>query len=103
MDHAQKERELCQNVDSADAMAWALPAAGRDDEALEYAAEAKALECEDATFRYQCRMIDPALGMEPGARESQRTALETNLYFSPLHAPLAQAALDDLGELVNTP
>lgn len=98
VEHAQKERELRQNVDSADALAWALHAAGRDDEALPYAVEATALEGPNATFLYHRGMIQAALGMDVEARESLRAALDTNPFFSPLHAPRAQAALDDLGE-----
>lgn len=97
VDHAEKERELRQNVDSADALAWALHAAGRDEEALEYAVEATALEGRNATFLYHRGMIEAGLGMEDEARESLQSALDTNPYFSPLHAPRAQKMLEDLG------
>ncbi|MDQ3527067.1 MAG: hypothetical protein M3424_04115, partial [Actinomycetota bacterium] len=96
---AEREWDLRQNVDSADAMAWALHSAGRDEEALEYAVKATALEGPNATVLYHRGMIEASLGIEEEARTHLEAALETNPYFSPLHAPVAQEALDDLGEV----
>ncbi len=95
--HAQREWKLRQNVDAADAMAWALHRAGRNQEALTYAVKANRLEGPNATFLYHRGMIEVALGMKDQARTTLRTALETNPYFSPLHAPRAQDALERLG------
>lgn len=97
VEHAEREWELRQNVDAADAMAWALHSAGRDDEALEFAVQATALEGPNATFLYHRGMIEASLGMDEEARAHLGAALETNPYFSPLHAPRAQEALAELG------
>lgn len=99
VEHAEREWDLRQNVDSADAMAWALHSAGRDEEALEYAVKATALEGPNATLLYHRGMIEASLGMDEEARTHLEAALETNPYFSPLHAPVAQQALDELGEV----
>ncbi|CAN5598715.1 tetratricopeptide repeat protein [soil metagenome] len=94
---AEAEWELRQNIDSADAMAWALHRNGRDDEALEYAVKANRLDGVNALFLYHRGMIEQALGMDEAARSHLTEALEANPYFSPLHAPLAKKALDELG------
>ncbi len=95
--HAEAEWDLRQNIDAADAMAWALHRANRDDEALEYAEKATALEGDNALFLYHRGIIEQSLGMDAEARASLETALKTNPYFSPVHAPLAREALLDLG------
>lgn len=99
VEHAEREWGLRQNVDAADAMAWALHSAGRDAEALEFAVQATALEGPNATFLYHRGMIEASLGMDEEARTHLGAALETNPYFSPLHAPRAQGALAELGEV----
>lgn len=99
VEHAEREWELRQNVDSADAMAWALHSAGRDEEAREYAVRATRLEGPNALFLYHQGMIEVSLGMHEEARTHLEAALAANPYFSPLHAPLAQEALDGLGEV----
>lgn len=93
---AERERSRRQNVDSADALAWALHAAGRDDEALPLAVEATALEGRNAAFLYHRGIIEQALGMDDDARTHLGEALDTNPWFSPLHGPRARAALDAL-------
>lgn len=97
VEYAQRERARRQNIESADALAWALHAAGRDDEALPLAVEATALEGRTASYLYHRGIIEQSLGMDDQARRHLREALDTNPYFSPLHAPRAQAALDALG------
>lgn len=94
---AQAERAARANIDSADALAWALHSAGRDAEALPLAVEATAQGARSAPFLYHRGVIEAALGMTTQARTSLESALATNPYFSPLHAPRAQAALDALG------
>jgi hypothetical protein len=42
-------------------------------------------------------MVEQAVGDLPAARASLTSALALNPYFSPLHAPRAQAALAELG------
>ncbi|MGB5937407.1 MAG: tetratricopeptide repeat protein, partial [Ornithinimicrobium sp.] len=97
LQHAAAEWELRQNIDSADAMAWSLHRVGRHDEALEYADKANRLGGENALFLYHRAMIHQTLGMDDAARADLETALEANPYFSPVHAPLAQQALAELG------
>lgn len=81
----------------ADAMAWALHAAGRDREAMSYARLATRLGTKDARFLYHRGMIELALGQQATARSSLEAALAVDPMFSPLHAPRARAALDSLG------
>ncbi|MGI8946413.1 MAG: tetratricopeptide repeat protein [Ornithinimicrobium sp.] len=95
--HAQREWKLRHNVDAADAMAWALHSAGRNEQALGYAIKATKLEGPNATFLYHRGMIEAELGMDAEARTHLKAALATNPHFSPLHAPKARAALDRLG------
>lgn len=94
---AQAEYERRQNIDSSDAMAWALYSAGRYAEALPYAAAATSLGGTNALFVYHRGMIESALGMAEQARTSLTLALETNPHFSPLHQDDAEQALDALG------
>lgn len=91
------EWALRENVDSADAMAWALHSAGRDAEALPYAQEATSIGGKNALFLYHRGMIEKSLGMNDQARQTLDTALDINPYFSPLHAPRAKEALAALG------
>lgn len=95
--HAQREWERRQSVFVADAMAWALHVNGRDTEALSFADRAGSLGWRNATFAYHRGMILASLGMPAQARDQLAEALEINPHFSPLHAPRARAALDELG------
>ena len=94
---AEAEWATRQNIDAADALGWALHAAGRDAEALGYAQRATALGTRSASFLYHRGMIEQALGMAPQARATLSSALTTNPHFSPLFAPRAQQALTALG------
>ena len=86
-----------QNVDAHDAMAWALHSAGRDAEALEHARQATALGGAPALFHYHLGVIEAALGQTAEARVTLARVLDTNPWFSPVHAPRAQALLESLG------
>jgi tetratricopeptide (TPR) repeat protein len=86
-----------QNIDAADALGWALHAAGRDSAALPYAQQATALGTRNASFLYHRGIIEQSLGMTPQARATLTSAMATNPYFSPLFAPKAQQALTALG------
>lgn len=97
VEFARAEWEQRENVDAADALAWALHKAGEDDEALEYAVTATALDGANASFLYHRGMIEQALGDDDAARTSLAASLGTNPYFSPLHAPLAEKALEEVG------
>lgn len=93
----QAEYERRQNIDSSDAMGWALYSAGRYAEALPYATAATSIGGTNALFVYHRGMIESALGMTDQARASLTLALETNPYFSPLHEDDAEEALAELG------
>ncbi|TQN44166.1 tetratricopeptide repeat protein [Blastococcus colisei] len=94
---AQAEFERRQNIDSHDALAWALHAAGRDAEALPHAQQATALGGASALFLYHRGTIEAALGQVDQARATLTSALDTNPHFSPLHAPRAEDLLASLG------
>ena len=93
---AEAEWDRRQSVFVADAMAWALHTNGRDAEALEYADRAAALGWRNAAFGYHRGMILAALGRSAEAEAQLTDALAINPHFSPLHAPRARAALDQL-------
>jgi tetratricopeptide (TPR) repeat protein len=93
---AQAEWGRRQNVLVADAMAWALHVNGRDAEALPYAEKAAALGWHNATFAYHHGMIHAALGQRAEAERFLAQALDTNPYFSVMHAPVAKQQLAEL-------
>ncbi|MFJ4837790.1 hypothetical protein [Streptomyces sp. NPDC088746] len=82
----------------SDTLAWSLHRAGRSEEAVQYAERAVETGVRDATYAYHLGMIESALGQDGPARGHLEEALRTDPYFSPLAAPLAQEALDALGE-----
>ncbi|WP_419995563.1 tetratricopeptide repeat protein [Streptomyces boninensis] len=76
-----------------DAAAWALHRTGRDDEALQHADQALALDTRSALFRYHRAMIHRALGDHAAARADLERALAIDPAFHPLHAPTARTVL----------
>ena len=86
----------------ADALGWALHRAGHHEEALRFAAIATDQEhggaVRSAPYVYHRGMIERELGLAGPARRHLQEALRLNPYFSPLHAPVARAALTRLGE-----
>lgn len=94
--HAQAEWARRQNVIVADALSWALHVNGRDAEALTFADRAASLGWRNALFDYHRGMILASLGRRAEAQRQLTEALQINPYFSPLHAPRARAALDEL-------
>jgi len=94
---ASAQYETRRSVHVEDAMAWALFANGRHAEALEHAYAAQRLGIRSALFSYHRGMIEAALGREDAARAALAEALAINPHFSPRHAPIAQAALAELG------
>lgn len=82
---------------SADAMGWALRAAGRPEEALTYADEALELGTRNALMHYHRGMILAELGRRAAARTELDTALQLNPHFSIRHAPVARETLTVLG------
>jgi len=87
-----------QHADVADALAWALYADGKAAQALPYADLAVGTGAPNATYAFHRGLINAALGRNTQARADLELALRTNPNFSPLDAPAARAALDDLRE-----
>lgn len=94
---ARAEFDRRQNIDTHDALAWALHSAGLDPEALEHAAAATALGGASALFLYHRGAIEASLGLTDQSRASLSAALDANPHFSPLHAPRAEELLASLG------
>jgi tetratricopeptide (TPR) repeat protein len=85
------------SVRSADAYSWALSHAGHPDAALRLSHEAMRLGSRDPSFLYHAGTI-----AERAGRPGRATALLSRLLvrsprFSPLYAPRARAALEELG------
>jgi len=80
-----------------DAYAWALHVNGRDAEALTQVDRALSTGMENALFYYHRGMIELALGNDAEAGRSLARALAINPQFNPLAAPIAVAALEQLG------
>jgi tetratricopeptide (TPR) repeat protein len=80
-----------------DAYAWALHVNHRDAEALTWADKAMATGMRSALFAYHRGMIERSLGLRAAARHDLSLAMALNPAFSPLQAPIARRALDDLG------
>ncbi|WP_231905665.1 tetratricopeptide repeat protein [Streptomyces davaonensis] len=93
---ARAEWDRRRTVHTADALAWALHANGRDQEALPYARRATATGYRNATFLYHRGMIEFGAGEKGDAREHLSAALRLNPGFSPLGAREARGALKDL-------
>ncbi|MFJ6614134.1 tetratricopeptide repeat protein [Streptomyces sp. NPDC091289] len=83
----------------ADALGWALHRAGKSREGLEYAERAVDTGVRNASYAYHLGVIQRELEDYGPARRHLEEAVRTNPAFSPLAAPLAQEALDALGEL----
>ena len=80
-----------------DAYAWALHVNGQDTQALTWSHKALATGMKNALFLYHQGMIEKSLGDKAAAVRDLKAALATNPGFSPLQAPLAKAALVQLG------
>ncbi|MFF8288652.1 tetratricopeptide repeat protein [Streptomyces sp. NPDC016309] len=87
------------SVHTADALAWALHANGKDREALAYAERATAPSpgYRNASFLFHRGMIERALGDDAAARRDLRAALDLNPGFSATGARTAKAALAATG------
>ena len=80
-----------------DAYAWALHRNGRDVEALAAINTAMKPGMKNALFHFHKGMIQASLGNADDARLELTQALEINPKFNPLDAPIALAALAELG------
>lgn len=91
----------------ADALGWALHRAGKDKEALAFAARATDKEhgggVRSALYVYHRGQIERALELTGAARRHLAESLRINPYFSPVFAPLARRTLDALGEPSTAP
>ena len=93
---ARAEWDRRRSVHVADALAWALYANGRAEEALRYAERALSLGTRNASFLYHAAMIRLALGDREEARTLLAEAIDTNPYFSIQHAEAAAETLERL-------
>ncbi|MFE3827370.1 tetratricopeptide repeat protein [Streptomyces sp. NPDC059092] len=98
LEAARAEWSRRESVHTADALAWALHADGKDREALTYAKKATAASpgYRNASFLHHRGMIERALGDDKAARRSLTAALDLNPGFSPTGAREATAALSAL-------
>jgi tetratricopeptide (TPR) repeat protein len=90
---ARAEWARRQSVNVADALAWALYANGRPQEALRYADRALSLRSRNALFFFHRGMIRRALEDPRAARTDLATALDINPNFSVRWAPTAVRVL----------
>lgn len=95
---ARQEWSRRHSVHTADALAWALHANGKDEEALAFAKRATAGSpgYRNASFLFHRGMIEHALGDGSAARRHLRAALELNPGFSPAGAREAKTVLAGL-------
>jgi tetratricopeptide (TPR) repeat protein len=93
---ARAEWSRRRGVHVADALAWALYANDRFEEAARYADRALELGTRNALFLFHAGMIERALGHGPRARSLLADALALNPNFSIQHAATAAAVLSRL-------
>lgn len=94
---AQAEYKRRPNVFAADTLAWAYYKNGRYADAKRAIAKALAHRTPDASFLFHAGMIHARLGDRVSAQRYLAQALSLNPSFSPVDAPVAEAALVDLG------
>jgi tetratricopeptide (TPR) repeat protein len=94
---ARREWSRRHFADVADVLGWALHQAGSDAQGLLYARRASALGARNAGYLFHLGMIELALGKTGDARRDLSAALTLNRHFSPRYAPVAEAALSQLG------
>ena len=93
---AEDELVARKDVYGYDALAWALLANGRADEAREQMAEALALGTRDAKLLYHAGMIEARLGNDDAARAYLEGALGIDPSFDPLAVRTARTTLQEL-------
>ena len=93
---ARAEWSVRRTIHTADAMAWALHAAGRDRAALAYARRATALGTQDARLLFHRGAVEAALGLRVPAREHLRAALRLDAGVAPLRGQQAGRLLEEL-------
>ena len=92
----RRARRQAPSVRSADAYAWALSRAGRDEMALRFSAEAMKLGSRDPSFLYHAGMIAMRAGESAVARGYLSQLVAQSPRFNPLYGPRAQRALGAL-------
>ena len=93
---ARRSWRSAPSVRSADALGWALTAAGHPGSGLTWAHRALRLGSRDPLFLYHAGMAAKAAGDPGQARELLTRALAHGPGFSPLHGPRAERALGAL-------
>ncbi len=93
---AETELDARTDVYGYDALAWALLANGRAEEARTAMTEALALGTRDARLLFHAGMIEAALGNTAAARSFLEDALATDPSFDPAAVAVARATLADL-------
>jgi len=84
------------DLDTADALAWALLKAGKPAEAAQYCAKALATGRREASFHWHAGRIAEALGQRSEARTHYTTALQINPQFHVLGAVDVRTRLENL-------
>jgi tetratricopeptide (TPR) repeat protein len=90
---AKSELEARRDIYGYDALAWALHANGRDEEARDAMTEALALGTRDAKLLFHAGMIAASLGDDTTARTYLQDALGLDPSFDPLDAAAARQTL----------
>ena len=85
------------SVHAADAMAWALHANGRDDEAAAYARRARWLGTREGLFLFHAGVIEISRDHRAGGRALLQRALEVDPWFSILGPPETRRLLGRVG------
>lgn len=93
---ARAEWRLRPTIQAADAMAWALHANGRDEQALRFARKATRLGTPDAHFWLHRGLIEASLGRDAAAVRHLRHATLVDPGFSPWQVAQATEALERL-------
>ena len=93
---ARRAWSAAPSVRSADAMGWALTRAGRPARGHAWMRRALARGWKDPLVLYHAGMSAARAGRTEDARRHLRAALDLNPRFSPLYAPRARQALEDL-------
>lgn len=93
---ARTEWSVRRTIHTADAMAWALHAAGRDRAALAFARRATALGTQDARLLFHRGAVEAALGLDGPARAHLRAALRLDSGVAPLREQQARELLEGL-------
>lgn len=94
---ALAEWDARRSIHTADALGWALHAAGKDTDALRYVRLATRLGTRDARLLFHRGAVEAALGRDRAARVHLRTALAIDGGVAPLREQQARELLAGLG------